>query len=214
MISVIKIIWIIAIVVALGTLSYFLIASTAFFSRSTGTEWGYYFLVIGSSATILIIISIVCLTVGWMPQKFFSQIVLLVSIIFITFMTIYIAPLPIDPEGWLTDRVSTLGFMQTTDDGKYEYNLEIINAYQRNSHARLHVRDTATDEEVRIPLNMRNERITIYLAVTHDNSLVWAYLTLSENSSKTYILTTTKYLNNNIEVFEIDMETKTSHRLR
>ena len=207
-----KMIWIAATMLNSIALLYFWIGSTAFFNRAPGTDWGYYFIIIGIPIAILIIISIVYIASGWIPRNTSTQIMLIAVIVCVTLFAMYTAPLPIEKEGWLTEMVDAPWFVQTTDDGKYEYFLEIINAGQRNSSARLFVRNIATGEETRIPLDMKNERIGIRTWSFNEES-AWSYLVASETSQLIYYLTTTENLNRQIESFKIDMETKTSRRI-
>jgi hypothetical protein len=212
-----KVLWIIATALNFILLAYFWIGATAFFNRAPGASWGYYLVFIGFPVMFLILVSILCLIFGWIPRETSIQIVLAVVIISVTLFNIYVAPLPIEPYTIRVDALrhspSSEIIVQTTEDGKYEYFLEVINSSQRNSSARLFVRNVVTGEEVRIPLNMRNERITFSLGATPNEADAWSHLVLSETSSTIYILTTTWFLNDIIESFEINMETKTSQRL-
>jgi len=174
---------------------------------------GILFLVRWNPLAILTIIVIICLAFGRMPHNTSTQAVLTVIIVSITVFNVFVAPLPIKTEGWQTERISTLGVVQITEDGQYEYFLEIINSSQSNSSARLFVRNIATGEEMKIPLDMKNKKITIYLAHTTNEMLAWSHLVPSEISQSIYSLTTTEHLNKEIETFEIDMETKTSRRI-
>ena len=221
MTAALKVIWVLAIAVNSIALLVFYLGATAFRSRAPGTDWGFYLFVVGSFMVILIIISIVCLIFGWLPRGEISQAVMIGVIIFITCLNIFLAPLPFEEDGWTTERVHTLMrsggdgeiLVHTTEDGKYEYFLELVNPSQRNSRARLFVRDMATSEEIRIPLDFKNERLRARLASTLNEENAWAYLVPSETSPFIYVLTTTWFLNDYIESFEICMETKTSRRL-
>ena len=213
MVRVTKWIWIIAVALNAIALLYFLIGTTAFFNRAVGTSWGFYFMIIGFPVAILIVISILCLIFKRTP----NIVAIVVISAFVTFLTLFTAPLPIETEGWLTERVWTLRhspssdiLVQTTEDGKYEYFLEVINSGQRNSSARLFVRCIDTGEETRITLDFRNERIGVRTSHTPNRTVAWSFLTVSEISESIYILTTTRNLNDNIEIFEINMETGTS----
>ncbi len=44
-------------------------------------------------------------------------------------------------------------------DGRYAYQLEWINRFQRNSYARLYLKSLPTEEETRIPLDMKVNQI-------------------------------------------------------
>jgi len=147
-----------------------------------------------------------------MPRSNAAKMGLIVLTVLITFITIFTAPLPIDKEGWLTERVWTQAFVQTTQDGKFDYSLEIVNAFQKKSNARLFIRDVASGEETRIPLRMKDEKISIRGGGAGEE-FAWSHLISVEAPQSIYVLTTTEYLKKEIEIFEIDMETKTSRRL-
>ncbi|MCL2284908.1 MAG: hypothetical protein FWC32_00920 [Firmicutes bacterium] len=222
MIMIVKVIWIVAIALNAVALAYFIVGSTAFFNRAfPDVAWGYYFVVIGFPVMILMIISIVCLVFGWIPRRTDTQITLITVTILITSLTVVLgAILPIQTEGWLTERVATLKhspsgitIMRTTDDNKYEYFLEIINSGQRNSRAQLFVKNVVTGEEARILLDTGREIISTRMVSTPNEAETWAYLVSSDISPSIYILTTTQSINFEITSFEICMETKTSRKI-
>ena len=104
--------------------------------------------------------------------------------------------------------------VQTTEDEKYEYFLEVINSSQKNSRAQLFIRDVTTKEETRMPLKMKNKRLRFNPASTSSVEDAWSHLKPSDISSSIYILTTfNRRSNNEIETFEIDMEKRTSRRI-
>jgi len=214
-----KIIWIVATALNSLVILFCLVGTTAFFNRDTGSAGSYiYFMIIGIPVTILIAISIRCFIAGWMPR---NNTGLIIAISIITIITVWLAPYyDIKIEGWLTESVCTLTdslssdiLVQTTEDGKYEYFLEVVNPHQRNSRARLFVRSTATREETRIPLSMKKKNITISLDATSNGANAWSRLAPSEGSPSIYYLTTTEWLNEHIESFEINMETMTARRI-
>ena len=191
----------------------FYIGATAFFNRGPGMDWHIYFMLVGAPVMIFTVFSIVCFVTGRVPRTDAAQLRLVIALVCITCFIIFTAPFPIEREGWLTERVTTQhGGIQTTEDGKYKYSLEIINSGQRNSHGRLYVRNVATGEEARIPLNMNNTRPSVF---SFNEERAWSHLVPSEVLPSMYILTTTEHFNRSeIEIFEICMETKTSRRFQ
>jgi len=212
MLLAVSLIWLFAILLNLMLLIYFCIGTTAFNNRPPGTEWGYYFTFIGFPTAFLIAVSILCLVMGWIPRIIPTQIILVIIIGVITFFVIYIAPLPIEKEGWLTEKVRTLSYMQTTEDGKYEYTLELINTFQKDGYARLYVKDVVTDEEKRIPLHTKRKKITIR-GFAHGEENAWSHLIVSETSASVYVLTITEWLSIENEQYEINITEGTARRI-
>jgi len=214
MIPVLKCIWISSITISSVALIYSLIGSTANFKRSPNTDWGYYLFFFGIPVAIFILISILCIIFQWFPRSVNTQKLLVAIAMLIALITI-ITPtqMKIQKEGWLTERVSTIGITSTTEDGIYEYYLEIINPSQRNSGARLFLYETISGEEFRIPLYMSSDKITIRLARSSNEENVWATLIPSSSTPSIYILSTTMWLNDNIEVFEINVTERSSKKL-
>lgn len=60
--------------------------------------------------------------------------------------------------GWLTPSVSS-EYTQRTPDGLYNYRLELINQYQKNSQARLYLHNTVTGQITHIPLQINVDEI-------------------------------------------------------
>ncbi|MNJ61620.1 hypothetical protein D3C77_574180 [compost metagenome] len=89
--------------------------------------------------------------------------------------------------------------MKLTDDGKYEYHLEIINLFQRNSYARLCVKDTSSGNETRIKTEIKTRKIR-FLMINKD--MVWATLD-STDVEGVYYLTTTSDLKIPEERYEV-----------
>ena len=212
-----KSIWITAIVVISLSLMWFLLGSTAFFQRNIDIVTTFIFTYVWVPALLLIGVSILCLKKGWVPSNIFIQIGLAIGII--TLSVIFSSTLfrYVNTSGWLKESV-TADYTQTTPDGKYEYKLELINLFQKNSCSRLSVKDISTGNEMTIPVDIRAEEIRAIIApdstrtVPHIPSWVWAEMTRS-GAETVYILTTTEHLKDTIEKFEIDMEAKTAKKI-
>ena len=86
--------------------------------------------------------------------------------------------------------------------------------FQRNSYARLYIKDLSTLEETSFPVDISTNEIdavtmpTIHTDKEYIEFCAWIYLTPSDILN-TYILTTTSNLSDKIERFEINMEDKT-----
>ncbi|GKU78189.1 hypothetical protein L3i20_v225860 [Paenibacillus sp. L3-i20] len=105
----------------------------------------------------------------------------------------------VDTGGWLEEEVTT-DSLQITSDNTYEYQLELINLFQKNSHARLYLKSTSTDEEIRIPLNIPVKEIVVLFVEEN------YHLSMLEATSEAdiYILHPTSKLPFPDEVYKID----------
>ncbi|MCL2674341.1 MAG: hypothetical protein FWE92_03305 [Defluviitaleaceae bacterium] len=204
-----KWIWLFAIALNFMLLLYFWIGSTVI-NPSAGTSWGFYFILIGIPLIIIMIISVIIIVLGGAPDNIITQLILIAAIILVTYVNISWGPIPIRIDGWLPERIYTISSIQTTDDEKYEYSLEIT---QRNNSVRLFVINVATSEETRIPINVSNEIVAILLDSTINESLLWSRLFASADSNSIYYLAIIELLNGQIKYFEIDIEAKTSRRM-
>ena len=211
----IKIIWITAVVVVSISMLWFLLGTTAFFQRGIDLVTAAYYIVAWAPALLLVGLLILLLKKGWIPNNIFLQIVLTLVIIALSVFISKTLFQNVNTTGWLTQRVMKNDVVQITADGKYEYQIELINLFQRNSSARLYVKYMATGEEITIPLDIQTRQIRAITrpAVTYSEesrlSHAWAKLTPSETEN-VYILTTTQELKSKIESFEINMETRKS----
>ena len=105
------------------------------------------------------------------------------------------------PYGWFSERVFT-SIERTTEDGLYVYRLEVVNPFQRNAKARVHLISLETNVEQRIVLeDVRGRddiriisfahRYLIELASTSTPSEYFAVILLRNNDSPvTYLLNT------------------------
>jgi hypothetical protein len=99
-----------------------------------------------------------------------------------------------------------------TSDGKYEYRIELINLFQKNSKERLYLRQISTGEESFIPLQLNSKEIH-GIGIPSDNDWSWATLRPTENPS-IYDLITTKNLPIENKKFEINVEEGTIIEIR
>jgi len=201
-----KILWVIAIVIIVFALLWFLLGETAFFQRSLEFR-ARMMLIFCIPALIFAIVLIVLLIRGWKPesistQRIFALGMMSISIIF----ALWLIP-GVKTEGWLTEKVEG-DFVQITSDGKYEYQLQLINLYQNNSYARLYVKEISTDSEAIIRLDIQTKEITGLVHPSKPSS-AWAIMDPTDTEN-IYILTTTNKIWMPITIFEIDMITKTS----
>jgi len=114
----------------------------------------------------------------------------------------------VSSHGWTKEKIES-DSLKTTADGKYEYRIDLVNLFQRNSYARLYLKNVSLEEEIYIPTEIQTRKL-ITLAVGKTNH--WVILEPTDEPSR-YILSTTNELRIPEEKFEIDIATKTSKRL-
>jgi len=222
---VIKVIWVTAIVVTSISMIWYLLGSTAGFQRGIDLVMTTIYIAIWVPALIFTAASIVLLKKGWQPSNIYAQIFLAIALIAISVFFYFNLFCAVHARGytvgWLTESVRS-DYTQITSDGKYEYRLEIINAFQRNSTARLYVKDMFVGEEMTIPVSANTKNIGVIMGGVGSRTPepevlpVWSELTPSETVS-VYILATTEHFErmskNPTEIFNIDMEARTSYRI-
>ncbi|MCQ6557321.1 hypothetical protein NNL21_01280 [Paenibacillus mendelii] len=100
--------------------------------------------------------------------------------------------------------------MQKTADGQYEYQVELINLFQRNSYARLYLKNVNTAEETRIPVDLAVNEIK-GLSVGKVN--YWVSIELNPVSDNYLMITTTDFPLPG-EEYEIDVPNGTAVRMK
>ena len=152
----------------------------------------------------LIALSVRALAVKWAPKNVPGHVLLLMIIIAMFGFSANLFK-HVRTLGWLTEVVRT-DQLKITEDQRYEYQIELVNLFQRNSKARLYLRDTSTGEEMRIPVDIRTRDIRV---LAHEEA--WGLLEPAGVRDR-YILTTTRELLIPVESFEIDVAAGTSRR--
>jgi hypothetical protein len=210
----VKTIWTTAVIVVFLSFIWFLLGTTACFNRGIDLVTTVIYMYVGFPSLLFIVISIISLKKRWMPNNIGVQIVLVIIIPLISLFFARILITSVDTKGWLTESVSS-DYTQTTLDEKYEYTLQLINVFQKNSYAQLYLKEKSTKKVIIIPVEIQMNDIGAINVPDEDDTdedvlkWRWSELTLSDVAS-TYILTTTKELNRKVEKFEINIEEKTA----
>ncbi|MFB5764060.1 hypothetical protein [Paenibacillus medicaginis] len=197
----IKVIWIVAMFVNLSAVIWYILGSTAGFQRGMDLISTLILVYIGIPSLLLVVLSAVLLLKGWSPSSGRG----ILFILLISACMIFLSPIlykNVNVIGWLVEHV-TADNLQVTSDGDYEYKLELINALQKNSYARLYLKNISTAKETRIPLEMPINKIKVLFL---GDNRYWVNL---ESTSKKdiYMLTTTTDFPLPNERFEINVST-------
>lgn len=203
-----KIIWIITVFVNLSGLIWFVLGSTANFQRDLDLISTVLLVYLGIPTIILCGLSFYLLYKKWSPTKWWEAIGVSLLIIAMLFMTPQFYK-NVDTSGWLTDKVQTDSIQQTSDH-RFEYCIELINLFQKNSTSRLYLKNINTLEEVRIPLELPTKEV---VAITWSSVNYFIKLEPTADSN-IYLLTTTEDLPLATEKYEINVQEGTAVRIK
>lgn len=199
-----KIIWWITIVSNLSANLVLIVGASANFQRKIDLDSRLTLLVIGLPSLILIIMSIVgLLTKKASNTKLTSYIPgVIIIILLILLIPPNIKEIKNQTEGWIYQQVYS-DPIKTTEDGKYDYCLEIVNLRGRSE--RLYVKNNTTQEKTYLPISLEysSERSLTY----GTGNWSWAHLK-SINQNDEYQLITTEKLDAPIQIFNINMKEK------
>lgn len=194
---------------------YYLIGSTAFFQRNIDLIRTVVLFAVGGPVFVFIILSVLALKKDWFPTQFVGKISLLIIIIIFSLISITTLFRYTNPHGWIKENVLK-DYTQTTIDNKYEYRLELVNLFQKNSFARIYIKDISNDYETKISLDIPVcEKEVIIGGEGYTNSDlniygVWSELTPSDTKG-IYVLTTTELFDReNSYCFQINIADKTA----
>ena len=216
-------IWIVSVIIVAISMLWYLFGTTAFFQRNIDLVMTVVYVFVWFPAFLYVAVSLVCIAKGFFPVTPARQTVLAIFVMLVAFVFFFSLFVPVFTRGyvagWLTESV-VRDSIQTTSDLKYEYHLVLINVFQRNSRARLHIKNILTGVETYIPLDMHTREIRWFTTPRSghlEEENLWRawtrmYPTDDENI---YILTTRETLARGraLEVFEINTATGTARRL-
>jgi len=204
--------WIIIITCTLfniGAAAYFITGITAGFNRGLDILATSQVIMIWIPTLILTLVSVILSILCWHSSKAIHPVIYIIVLISI-FLSIMLIT-SVNPEGWLTEIVRS-DTLRVTSDNQYEYKLDVINLFQKNSFARLYTKKLSTGEEKSIPIGIQTNKI-IVLTTTHGQDEFWILMEPTDIADK-YIVETTERLNRNLyEVFEVNMVTEDVKRI-
>ncbi len=209
-----RILWLLLALAVLFAMILFVLGSTVFFQKKIDLVTSVVFMLVWIPALIFVCVSFFLLKKRWLPNSIRLQVCLTICMIVIATVLISSLVRYSNINGLFEEHV-TKDVLQTTADGKYEYRLEIVNAFQKNSYVRLYVKDTASGEEVTIPLEIpmaHKAGITGGEGYTTSDATQYVWSKLSPLRTEFgYKLITTNVFDDAIYSFQIDMETKTTN---
>ncbi|WP_405157722.1 hypothetical protein [Paenibacillus sp. FSL H8-0283] len=196
---------IVIIIFNISSFVWLLLGSTAYFQREMDIVGTFYLLIVGIPVLLLAILFTVFLIKGTVPTSGVHYIGICLGLILSLILSAILIH-GVNSSGWAKEKLES-DSPKITADGKYEYHIDLINLFQRNSKARLYLRNVSTGEEKFIPINIQTRKIKT-LAVGKVNH--WVLLEPTDIDSQ-YILYTTKDLGRlPEEKFKIDILAGTS----
>ena len=207
---VIKAIWITAITVDSVALSWIL------YLVITNRPIGLAAILAWIPALLILIILIVLLFLRKVPTNASSQAALALFLIVFTFIfsgALLYSPIATErmvQEVAEKNRQFVEENYRTTVDEKYQYKLFLVGTLTDNPRAHISIRDIADENLIAVDIDLKMKEIR------SDDELPMSSLLIDLSPTDVeyiYILTTTPYLKGEIEVFEVDLLSKTSRRI-
>jgi len=113
-------------------------------------------------------------------------------------------------NGWLNERTFRSG-SNITADGRYRYELVLVNLWQRNSRARLYVFDLETEENIVIPVPFSTNEIIVFFHRSRRQPLI--IMQATDNPRQFIARTTESLILGFSETFTIDLDSRTAVKL-
>ncbi|WP_442602965.1 hypothetical protein [Paenibacillus sp. KN14-4R] len=186
---------------------WFLLGSTAYFQRGMDIIGTTGLCGVGIPVLLFAIVFTILLIIGWTPKSGADYVRICVGLGLSILLSVALIQ-SVSTYGWVKEKIESDTLKKTSDE-KYEYRVDLINLFQRNSRARLYLKDISSGKETYIPIEIQTSKIVV-LGVGKVNH--WVKLELTDNSSQ-YTLYTTKELGIPEEKFKIDIIAGTSNRM-
>lgn len=202
-----RLILIAIIIFSVSSFVWFLLGSTAYFQRGMDIIGTTTFLGAGIPILLFAVLFTILLIKGWTPTSGGDYVGICVVLVISTILSVALIQ-SVSTNGWAKEKVES-DSIKVTDDEKYEYRIDLINLFQKNSHARLYLKDIGSGEEMYIPVDIQTRKIVV-LGVSEVNH--WVMLETTKDASH-YVMYTTEDLGLPEEKFEIDIRAGTSNKV-
>lgn len=202
-----RLILIAIIIFSVSSFVWFLLGSTAYFQRGMDIIGTTTFLGAGIPILLFAVLFTILLIKGWTPTSGGDYVGICVVLVISTILSVALIQ-SVSTNGWAKEKVES-DSIKVTDDEKYEYRIDLINLFQKNSHARLYLKDIGSGEEMYIPVDIQTRKIVV-LGVSEVNH--WVMLETTKDASH-YVMYTTEDLGLPEEKFEIDIRAGTSKKV-
>lgn len=202
-----RLLLIVVILFSASSFVWFILGSTAYFQRGMDILGITYFWGAGIPVLLIAILFTTLLIKGWTPTSGGQYTALFIGLLVSVLLSAALIQ-SVSTHGWANEKIES-DSVKITADNKYEYRIDLINLFQRNSHARLYLKDSGSGKETYIPVGIQTSKI-VGLGVKKVNH--WVMLEPTGTVSE-YILYTTKELGIPEEKFKIDILAGTASRV-
>ncbi|WP_410512410.1 hypothetical protein PaeBR_20765 [Paenibacillus sp. BR2-3] len=202
-----RLLLIVVIIFSTSSFVWFLLGSTAYFQRGMDIIGTTIFWGAGIPVLLFVGLFTILLIKRWTPTSGVEYVGICVGLLLSMLLSAALIQ-SVSTHGWANEKIESDSIKITADE-KYEYRIDLINLFQRNSHARLYLKEVGSGEEMYIPVDIQTRKI-VGLGVKKVNH--WVMLEPTGNAFQ-YILYTTKELGIPEEKFEIDIIAGTSRRV-
>jgi hypothetical protein len=202
-----RLLLIVVILFSASSFVWFLLGSTAYFKRGMDIMGTTYFWGVGIPVLLFAILFTMLLIKGWTPTSGGQYVAVFIGLLISILLSAALTQ-SVSTHGWANEKIES-DSVKVTADKKYEYRIDLINLFQRNSHARLYLKNLGSGEETYIPVDIQTSKI-VGLGVKKVNH--WVMLEPADTASQ-YVLYTTKELGIPEEKFKIDILAGTSSRV-
>ena len=144
-------IWWICVAINLGAIIWFVLDNTANFQRGVDLVTTVIFMFFGIPSLILLSWSLYMLKNGGVKSPF-SMLGITCLLVIMIFLSVPLYK-NVNTSGWLTENIR-IDTTQVTADNQFEYYIELVNIFQRNSSIRLYLKNLHSDEEVRMKIDL------------------------------------------------------------
>lgn len=198
------------VVVNFAAFVYFMFGSTANFQRGYDLVNTVMLVFFGGPSLILNVLAMVVIFKGWTPlaeSRYVLSFLMAGALLFLAYQLVN----AVSPIGWLEDNIVS-DPPRMTSDQQYEYRIDIINPFQKNSREQLHIRQISTGKESNIPIDLLNED-DVYKTGMGDQ---WAWALLQPTEREDYYrMVTTEDLNMNEQrVYLVNVRQGAAERLK
>lgn len=200
-----RILLVTVIIISILSFVWFLLGSTAYFQRGMDIIGTFYLCWVGIPVVLFALLFSILLFKRWIPTEKVGYIGICLGILLLMLLSAALIQ-SVSTHGWAKEKIES-DTVKITVDNKYEYRIDLINLFQRNSHARLYLKDMGSGKVIYIPVDIQTNKI-IGLRVGKVNH--WVRLEPSDIESQ-YMLYTTKDLGRlPEEKFKVDILSGTS----
>ena len=135
-----RLLLIVVILFSASSFVWFILGSTAYFQRGMDILGTTYFWGAGIPVLLIAILFTTLLIKGWSPTSGGQYTAVFIGLLVSILLSAALIQ-SVSAHGWANEKIES-DSVKVTADSKYEYRIDLINLFQRNSHARLYLKDS------------------------------------------------------------------------